>query len=345
MFDTISDFLADEHECEGKSVGDMELVPDGSKLFTCEECKMTFRNEDSLDAHECLKCETCGKFLNSKAKLQNHILVFHTKKEDWPFQCNECKETFKTKKEFGDHRETLHGWPREMSVCNGCGDMYDLPESLEIHAMICGDLMKLREEEEQEKREKEKIRIEREQRKQERIQKQKEMDSLEMDCPHCGEHIVGMLKYQDHVVGEHQDLKPWKCGKCPKEYAFLGLLKHHEKKHVGQGSDDMFECDVCGKKCTSRSVLNTHKKFVHSDEKPCKCIVCGARFKNQGKLNDHMYRHTAKHGIWRHHCLCGYTCNGPDSMREHLARNTGPEHGKRKMKRDMQQITKDLFGE
>lgn len=40
-------------------------------------------------------------------------------------------------------------------------------------------------------------------------------------------------------------------------------------------TDKKFICEICGKHLTQMAGLLAHIKYVHSDERPCRCQHCG----------------------------------------------------------------------
>lgn len=48
--------------------------------------------------------------------------------------------------------------------------------------------------------------------------------------------------------------------------------KHTENLHLG--TDTEFECETCGKKCSTKTILQRHISSVHLKERDFKCDIC-----------------------------------------------------------------------
>lgn len=78
-----------------------------------------------------------------------------------------------------------------------------------------------------------------------------------------------------------------------------------------------FSCDSCGRKCTRKATLKTHKKVL-SEEKHFTCYLCGWRFRNEIHLDKHMRVHKP------FSCdVCGYRFGHKSHLKSHLKIHTG----------------------
>ncbi|OUC44231.1 zinc finger, C2H2 type [Trichinella nativa] len=64
------------------------------------------------------------------------------------------------------------------------------------------------------------------------------------------------------------------CSYCGKSYAFLSLLRSHERKHTGEKP---FRCAFCDKCFAQRSGLAIHERR-HTGVKPYSCHYCEKTF-------------------------------------------------------------------
>ena len=123
-------------------------------------------------------------------------------------------------------------------------------------------------------------------------------------------------------------------------------------KSAMNAKDDSFQCNVCGKSCSSMSNKNTHEKLVHTEEtmkkyscslcekryvRKCdlkahlvshskqphgnfKCNVCSSYFKTQNSLGKHKQKHTQKSFKCAY---CEFCSNRKDSLKTHERLHTG----------------------
>ncbi|XP_070547296.1 uncharacterized protein [Ptychodera flava] len=120
-----------------------------------------------------------------------------------------------------------------------------------------------------------------------------------------------------------ENIKPYQCKECGKQFSQSGNLRVHERIHTGERP---YECEVCGKAFRTSDRLVIHRR-THTGEKPFECMYCGKRFNDRSNLNTHQ----------RSHCrVKASSCNKPcvravirdsscDSPQHHLSRDTTAE--------------------
>ena len=79
---------------------------------------------------------------------------------------------------------------------------------------------------------------------------------------------------------------------------FKEKLLKDEKSNYGASNNtirktiaSVLECDICGKRLSSKKKLKGHKQSYHSNENSFECRVCGIKFKHKGLLTNHEKSH------------------------------------------------------
>ncbi|CAH8522510.1 unnamed protein product [Schistosoma turkestanicum] len=117
-------------------------------------------------------------------------------------------------------------------------------------------------------------------------------------CPTCGLLLVDFRKLEDHLKRQqihllnksthfkqnlHHSIKPVKCNRCRRVFSTQRLLMSHMKRHI-----NTVKCPFCDMTVWSKSALERHILFRHSDEKPYKCPHCSFAFKLTNGLTRHL---------------------------------------------------------
>lgn len=78
-----------------------------------------------------------------------------------------------------------------------------------------------------------------------------------------------------------------------------------------------FECDICHKKYSSKSVLTKHRK-IHTVNSIYKCTKCNNAFSSEGELSNHLKLHAG----YRPYCcqLCTNTFSLEKNLKTHMKR-------------------------
>jgi KRAB domain-containing zinc finger protein len=93
-------------------------------------------------------------------------------------------------------------------------------------------------------------------------------------CIKCNRKYGMGEAFIDHML-VHQNLKPFSCKECGKNFLKFYQLKNHLKAHSDFAKPHL--CQECGKSFSEADYLNRHLKR-HSGIKPYACPVCPKTF-------------------------------------------------------------------
>lgn len=144
----------------------------------------------------------------------------------------------------------------------------------------------------------------------------------EIQCPNCSRSFQARCKLQQHLRYIHSDeFKKHKCHLCDKKYRSPGALEIHLRTHAGIKP---FECNECGKCCSSKTLLRVHFRRVHSGKKPFQCWHCGEHFTDNCYLKYHIQvKHTADKGKTLQCDKCEKTFVAAHRLKIHYRSHTG----------------------
>lgn len=131
-----------------------------------------------------------------------------------------------------------------------------------------------------------------------------------------------------HIVEHirlHIDPDVFKCDKCGRcSTNSRNLAKHKREMHTEEGKLRPFECDVCHKKFSNKTILRTHME-VHESGRDHICSECGKGFpsENRRKIHERMV-----HQADRICDQCGKTIHGVYALKMHLLEHAGIEKPK-----------------
>ena len=112
----------------------------------------------------------------------------------------------------------------------------------------------------------------------------------------------------------------FKCQVCGKKYSTKGNLKAHTKVHYWS---EAHNCQVCQKAFKSAQELVVHNR-KHTGEKPFKCPVCGRGFSQKGNLSSHVKNVHIGHRNFR--CpVCQKCFKTKQQLDQHLVRHDDPK--------------------
>jgi uncharacterized Zn-finger protein len=108
-------------------------------------------------------------------------------------------------------------------------------------------------------------------------------------CAFCYKYFTdsAIRKYNErteHTLGE----KPFKCDNCPRSFASLVGLSHHQMEQ--SDSSKKYSCVICNKSFTAERTLKRHIKSVHGskNKKELQCEECNKSFTRADNLTRHV---------------------------------------------------------
>ncbi|KAJ8922312.1 hypothetical protein NQ315_004254 [Exocentrus adspersus] len=294
-----------------------------NQSIKCDICDKTFLQEKYLRQHvirihrdggQKYMCDFCGKNLNSKGSLKNHIYIH---KGVRPVECKECGKNFVLKTTLKLHMRT-HTGERPYS-CKVCGKSFTQRGPLHTHLLyhtgerphkceICSmgfvtktllvshnkkhhDVMCTKKQGSKSRRSK----------------------SVHF-CTVCGKVFTDVRCLSRHLV-VHSEERPFACNICPMKFKLNHQLSAHARVHNESLS---YECDFCLKKLRSKGSWVTHRRR-HTKDFIARCEICDQGFVTSQEYTRHV---DSKHGMSSHTCtICRRGFYNKHGLQSHMARH------------------------
>ena len=104
-------------------------------------------------------------------------------------------------------------------------------------------------------------------------------------CPHCDKQFCEPASAKKHIELKHNP-SPFSCKPCNKMFQSKQAKEYHNNiKHSTTKASE--KCDICDKDFASKTSLQNHKMYVHTDERKFKCKSCDQKFKQKKSLKNH----------------------------------------------------------
>ena len=109
----------------------------------------------------------------------------------------------------------------------------------------------------------------------------------------CEKKFAEARSLKNHILGDHQGIKNFKCDFCGKCFADKMLLNsHHKKQHDEDYKKEIqnrqiFKCDLCDYTYSFNYMVQRHKNRVHK-QSPWTCQICKKYFGTNSHLGMHM---------------------------------------------------------
>ena len=116
--------------------------------------------------------------------------------------------------------------------------------------------------------------------------KEKPMQSLEP-----GEESMQTASWKPPVDAIRTKMSNFVCSKCNKGFAVKSAFQKHLERHE-ETEDKPYRCEMCKMGFKLKVHLKKHNLYRHSPEYPCKCSICGKRFKDSSAVRLHERIHS-----------------------------------------------------
>ncbi|XP_020495400.2 zinc finger protein 585A [Labrus bergylta] len=298
------------------------------KTYTCNTCGKKFKVEYALKKHEQghqneqYYCSLCRKRFIKLSHYKRHIMVhdrresrcphcdsvflqitafkYHlrTHKEERPYQCTCCIETFEEKEDLDQHCLKHRKFKKQRPYsCTRCDSAFcsliELTDHMISHegeqplnCPICGKTFLNKN----------------------KLDKHLSIHTGERPhlCSICGNGFpsAASLKLHAHI---HTGEKPFQCSQCNKTFRSSSGLRLHSRQHLEVRPS--YECPECGRTYGRMTELKMHQRY-HTGDKPYACTCCSKRFISKDKLNVHMRIHTGERPYSCPHCGQTFTQTG-----------------------------------
>ncbi|KAF5282407.1 hypothetical protein FQR65_LT14301 [Abscondita terminalis] len=306
----------------------------GERPYKCDKCEKSFSLKSTLESHnrthkpggnKDFSCVVCNSYFSSKSSLRVHMMM-HTGVK--PYQCSLCPERFRTSGHRKSHM-SLHLKPNNnKKTGQSKAAKIKMLESVALDTQVADE-------------------------KYQSLLDFKALDGKEtfqmvLEEPDPNQPIVDPMFLQQlqlnnmllqdnideeltsfiqvDVNGQITDVKSISNDLLNNLTSFETPLENDEttesSKSVEHSANNKsgeknFQCNVCNKKYSSKSVLNKHKK-IHIKDNSYKCNKCDSRFLSNGDLENHLKLHSG----YRPFCcqLCANTFREEKNLKTHMRR-------------------------
>ena len=233
------------------------MHPDPNKPIKCDECGKVLNSRKRLSDHKQVhkeadkeyNCEICGKVgKNGKLGYRYHKQFAHGKKDK---PCQYCQRFFNTDTQVARHIEKVHIKP---VLCNACPKRFATKALLDYHV------------------------------------NSQHLGLKPFVCSLCNESFSSEANLKRHGITNHSsENKPFQCSKCSKTFKATAQLEHHFARF--HELRNVKTCPHCGKLYSRlKAHLETcNAKFGGVGQRPrTECGGCEKTFLTKQALNNHL---------------------------------------------------------
>lgn len=295
-----------------------------------------YSSPSDLSQRSFIKCAICLAGFPNGWLLEQHTLLQHSgetlrrhssadsglssgsSKEEKPFQCDQCGQSYRYRSAYIKHREQNHRarLPADkLFTCDICGMQFRYLKSFKKHRLnhtlemlqpnVGGTIVAYRKESKQatthadtrnvEAGEQPTVVSESQVSSSNEVEpqssastssavKEESMDSLAATITNTEPTLFNLLRYPSERQRERQ---LFACSFCSKTVRSKENLKLHVRKHTGERP---FACLFCGRAFGGKSDLTRHVR-IHTGERPYHCEMCGKCFARADYLSKHLTTH------------------------------------------------------
>lgn len=254
--------------------------------------KCTIREMYDSKSMKKYKCtfDGCNKMLSSVTQ-QFHIDSEHG---GIKYDCDICKKSFTALSYIRAHMETHHT-NRQRYSCSVCGVSNITKHTLKRHHSKQNVVCPLCE-----KRFCQKIELKKHHfdvhcdgikppRKSELEKKVKKFKCIVDGC----NAMLSTNNRRYHMAAKHKG-KTYECDICKKTFTAKSVVCAHILRIHASSTHKKFKCELCGKKFLSKGILEWHHKISHIKARNFMCSECGATFVQKSQLLVHITKHTGE---------------------------------------------------
>ena len=108
-------------------------------------------------------------------------------------------------------------------------------------------------------------------------------------CPHCSYFAKRFDYLKDHIR-THTGEKPFSCEECGQSFTQSGHLRTHMHTKHSTDQTKVHQCPHCPYSTKHSATTLRYHIHTHTGEKPYSCEECGKRFTSRSNCNSHKRR-------------------------------------------------------
>lgn len=198
-----------------------------------------------------LSCSDCGYITPSKVEMEAHSCQEELGQQP-KFHCTDCNKSFSRQDSLQIH-SLIHA--EKPWSCRQCEQSFESRDTLSVHEI------------------------------------EKHSDSRSWLCDLCGKifpHVMQLRIHRRAHVEVAQQMRRFRCEKCPRLFRNRFLLRTHMQEH---NTEKPVMCEVCGLTFSDQKTLEQHSSF-HNDAKAFECGICSLVFERKVGLTKHYKLHS-----------------------------------------------------